>query len=144
MKAISRGIQSSVDIDLSYWLHKLIYHDFPGFNGAPGLMGYRQMVRHRILVPIFVGSNPTSPVCNMINIAKFSFFIQLSLRSSSPTGLIKGASNVPEDLLKSKSVSENLCCGWRSRTATVPEINLWRAYFWYLRKLSAVVSASDS
>ena len=54
------------------------------------------MVRHRILVPIFVGSNPTSPVCNMINIAKFSFFIQLSLRSSSPTGLIKGASNVPD------------------------------------------------
>nr|DAU95001.1 MAG TPA: hypothetical protein [Caudoviricetes sp.] len=74
----------------------------------------------------------------------FFFFIQLSLRSSSPTGLIKGASNVPEDLLKSKNVSENLCCGWWSRTATVPEINLWRAYFWYLRKLSSAVRATAS
>nr|DAE76660.1 MAG TPA: hypothetical protein [Caudoviricetes sp.]DAO48891.1 MAG TPA: hypothetical protein [Bacteriophage sp.]DAE94850.1 MAG TPA: hypothetical protein [Caudoviricetes sp.]DAO46472.1 MAG TPA: hypothetical protein [Caudoviricetes sp.]DAT84207.1 MAG TPA: hypothetical protein [Bacteriophage sp.] len=57
----------------------------------------------------------------------FFFFIQLSLRPSSPTGLIKGASNVPEDFLKSKSVSENLCCSWRSRTATVPDCLSWRS-----------------
>nr|DAP49161.1 MAG TPA: hypothetical protein [Caudoviricetes sp.]DAQ91272.1 MAG TPA: hypothetical protein [Caudoviricetes sp.]DAT63210.1 MAG TPA: hypothetical protein [Caudoviricetes sp.] len=56
------------------------------------------------------------------------FFLKhFLLRSSSPTGLIKGASNVPEDFLKSKSVSESLCCGWWSRTATVPDCLPWRS-----------------
>ena len=37
------------------------------------------------------------------------------------------AHGVPEDFLKSKSVSENLCCSWRSRTATVPDCLSWRS-----------------
>lgn len=41
----------------------VIYHA-PWFDGAPGgsQWAIAKRLRHRILAPLFVGSNPTSPV----------------------------------------------------------------------------------
>ena len=39
------------------------YRGFESHYPPSNIVGYRQAVRHRILIPAFVGSNPTSPAC---------------------------------------------------------------------------------
>lgn len=61
-------------------------------------MGYRQAVRHSILIAVFVGSNPTSLAGCII----FHDDMTSELVPPIPTGMIKGASNAPDGFCKTQ------------------------------------------
>ena len=50
----------------------LYYERFSTATRVPKILGRRQVVRQRVLIPIFVGSNPSAPAVKKAKFNKFN------------------------------------------------------------------------